>query len=103
MMKVTWLGHSCFLVEDTGGTKVITDPFDVDPKRFADRGLKFAYPPLSGVQADLELISHEHFDHNAQLMSRVEEKETTSVEITPGQVLALVSTVFVFQAPKEVE
>ncbi len=64
-MKITWLGHACFLVEDAKGTKVIADPFDVDPKYFADRGLKFAYPRISGVQADLVMISHEHFDHNA--------------------------------------
>jgi len=64
-MKITWLGHSCFLVEDSKGTKVITDPFDVDPKHFEGRGLKFDYPSISGVQADIVLISHGHFDHNA--------------------------------------
>jgi L-ascorbate metabolism protein UlaG (beta-lactamase superfamily) len=64
-MKITWLGHACFLVEDSKGTRVLTDPFDINPQLFADRGLKFDYPPISGVQADLVLISHEHFDHNA--------------------------------------
>lgn len=64
-MKITWLGHACFLVEDAKGIKVITDPFAVDPQLFAERKLKFDYPPLTGVQADLVLISHEHFDHNA--------------------------------------
>ena len=48
-MKITWLGHACFLVEDAKGIKVIVDPFDIDPKLFAERGLKFAYPPISGV------------------------------------------------------
>jgi L-ascorbate metabolism protein UlaG (beta-lactamase superfamily) len=64
-MKITWLGHACFLVEDAKGTRVITDPFDVDPAAFAGRGLKFAYPSIAGVRADLVLVSHEHFDHNA--------------------------------------
>jgi L-ascorbate metabolism protein UlaG (beta-lactamase superfamily) len=64
-MKITWFGHACFLVEDDKGTRIIVDPFDIDPKLFAARGLKFAYPPISNVQADLVLISHEHFDHNA--------------------------------------
>jgi L-ascorbate metabolism protein UlaG (beta-lactamase superfamily) len=53
------------MVEDAQQIKVIVDPFDIDPKRFAGRGLKFSYPSLSGVWADLVLISHEHFDHNA--------------------------------------
>lgn len=66
-MKITWLGHACFLVEDSKGTRVLTDPFDINPQLFADRGLKFDYPPIFGVQADLVLISHEHFDHNATL------------------------------------
>lgn len=64
-MKITWLGHACFLVEDSKGKKVIIDPFQIDPQLFANRGLKFDYPPISGVQADVVLISHEHFDHNA--------------------------------------
>jgi L-ascorbate metabolism protein UlaG (beta-lactamase superfamily) len=64
-MKITWLGHACFLVEDARGTRVLTDPFDVDPAAFAGRGLKFAYPSVAGVRADLVLVSHEHFDHNA--------------------------------------
>lgn len=63
-MKITWLGHSCFLVEDSKGIKVITDPFIIDRKMFLNRGLKFDYPPINGVRADLVLISHDHFDHN---------------------------------------
>ena len=27
-MKITWLGHSCFLLEDSKGIKLLTDPFD---------------------------------------------------------------------------
>jgi L-ascorbate metabolism protein UlaG (beta-lactamase superfamily) len=64
-MKITWLGHACFLLEDARGIRVLVDPFDVDVAAFAARGLKFAYPSITGVRADLALVSHEHFDHNA--------------------------------------
>ncbi len=63
-MKITWLGHACFLVEDARGIRVLADPFDVDPAAFASRGLKFAYPSIAGVRANLVLVSHEHSDHN---------------------------------------
>lgn len=63
-MEITWLGHACFLVEDAHGTRVIVDPFDVDPEVFTKQGLKFAYPPIAGITADLVLISHDHLDHN---------------------------------------
>ena len=31
----------------------------------ASHGLEFRYPPIEGVRADLVLVTHEHFDHNA--------------------------------------
>ncbi len=64
-MKITCLGHACFLVEDDRGIRVLVDPFGVDAAAFAKRGLKFAYPSIAGVRADLVLVSHEHSDHNA--------------------------------------
>ena len=27
-MEITWLGHSCFLLKDSKGMKLLTDPFD---------------------------------------------------------------------------
>ena len=51
-VKVTWFGHAMFLVEDSR-IKMVTDPFDE----------KVGYP-LPEVQADVVLVSHEHFDHN---------------------------------------
>ena len=66
LVKITWLGHACFLVEDARGTKVVADPFEVGPELLANHpGLRFEYPPIKGVKADLVLISHDHFDHNA--------------------------------------
>ena len=46
-----------------GDTTVFIDPFgDMSPA--ASRGLQFDYPPITGVDADLLLVTHEHLDHN---------------------------------------
>ncbi|WMJ79826.1 MBL fold metallo-hydrolase [Clostridium sp. MB40-C1] len=52
-MKITWLGHSSFLIEDSKGRKLLTDPFDesVGYKTFDEK-------------VDLVSISHHHFDHD---------------------------------------
>jgi len=52
-MKVTWFGHSCFLLQDSSGAKLLTDPFD--------KTLGYALPNES---VDIVTISHNHFDHN---------------------------------------
>ncbi|MCX6650790.1 MAG: MBL fold metallo-hydrolase [Methanomassiliicoccales archaeon] len=52
-MKVIWHMHSCFEVDDT--VTVVTDPHD---------GRSIGVKPPS-LKADLVLISHDHFDHNA--------------------------------------
>ena len=55
-MKLTWYGHSCFMLESRAGT-VVFDPYaDGFP-----RGLK-----LPQLTADLVLCSHSHGDHNAE-------------------------------------
>ncbi len=52
-MKITWYGHSCFLIEG-GDVRILTDPFDETvPYDF----------PKTGV--DVVTVSHDHFDHNA--------------------------------------
>ena len=50
-MNITWLGHSCFLIE-SGGYRVVLDPYCMD-----------TYPPLHAA-ADEVLCSHDHRDHN---------------------------------------
>lgn len=51
-MTITWLGHSCFCIEQDG-YQIITDPYrDVD-----------GYPPLH-VKAHEVFCSHDHYDHN---------------------------------------
>lgn len=52
-MKLTWLGHACFLLE-ADGYRIVTDPYTGVP----------GYPPLS-VSAHAVFCSHGHFDHNA--------------------------------------
>ena len=52
-MKLTWMGHACFTLEQDGYT-VITDPYT---------GVE-GYPPLA-VSAHAVFCSHHHFDHDA--------------------------------------
>jgi L-ascorbate metabolism protein UlaG (beta-lactamase superfamily) len=52
-MKITWVGHACFLIEGQGG-RVLTDPYDK----------KVPYRPPD-FEVDVVLVSHEHSDHNA--------------------------------------
>lgn len=50
-MRITWLGHACFMVEYEG-YRVVIDPFR-DVPGFAD----------VSAEADMVLCSHGHFDH----------------------------------------
>jgi L-ascorbate metabolism protein UlaG (beta-lactamase superfamily) len=62
-MRIRWYGQSAFLLD--GDQVVMIDPFGADSKATAaSMGLKFDYPPIEGVSADLVLVTHEHFDHN---------------------------------------
>jgi L-ascorbate metabolism protein UlaG (beta-lactamase superfamily) len=54
-MRIKWHGHACFEFID-GGNAIIVDPHDGK-----SIGLK---PPVS--KANIVLISHDHFDHNAK-------------------------------------
>lgn len=53
-MKISFLGHACFLITSSDGTRIITDPYDTS----------VGYAPI-GESADIVTVSHEHFDHNA--------------------------------------
>lgn len=52
-ITIKWFGHSCFLIETSQGTKVLTDPL----------GEETGYN-VPDVIPDVITISHEHFDHN---------------------------------------
>jgi L-ascorbate metabolism protein UlaG (beta-lactamase superfamily) len=61
-MQLEWYGQSAFRLAD-GGTTVFIDPFE-DLSLMRERGLRWDYPAISGVRADLVLVTHEHADHN---------------------------------------
>src|SRR5579863_1899185 len=61
-VKIKWLGHDAFLIEKD--LKIIIDPYRI-PK------------PL---EADLVLVSHEHFDHmSIEDLGKVSSSRTTIV------------------------
>jgi L-ascorbate metabolism protein UlaG (beta-lactamase superfamily) len=52
-MKIKWLGHSCFKITSSKGTRILTDPFDDN--------VGYSIP---SVEADIVTTSHNHYDHN---------------------------------------
>ncbi|MCW2952265.1 MAG: Zn-dependent hydrolase of the beta-lactamase fold family [Conexibacter sp.] len=61
-MQVEWYGQSAFRLTD-GSITVFVDPFgDMSPAR--ERGMRWDYPAIAGVDAELLLVTHEHLDHN---------------------------------------
>jgi L-ascorbate metabolism protein UlaG (beta-lactamase superfamily) len=52
-MKIKWLGHSCFKITSSKGTRILTDPFDDN--------VGYNIP---SVETDIVTISHNHYDHN---------------------------------------
>jgi L-ascorbate metabolism protein UlaG (beta-lactamase superfamily) len=61
-MHVEWYGQSAFRLQE-GDVTVAIDPFG-DMGAAAARGIRFEYPPIAGLEADLLLVTHEHGDHN---------------------------------------
>ena len=61
-MEVEWYGQSAFRLTDEAFT-VFIDPFD-DLTLLRERGLRWDYPAIAGVEADVLLVTHEHRDHN---------------------------------------
>jgi L-ascorbate metabolism protein UlaG (beta-lactamase superfamily) len=62
-MHVEWYGQSAFRLK-AGDQTVFIDPFG-DVSGLAARGIRFEYPPIRDVSADLLLVTHDHLDHNA--------------------------------------
>lgn len=52
-MRVTWYGHSCFVLETHGGTRLLLDPCDPDT----------GYA-LDAIAADAVCVTHAHHDHS---------------------------------------
>ncbi|MEN2998181.1 MAG: MBL fold metallo-hydrolase [Brevinematia bacterium] len=53
ILRVSYLGHSCFLLENEKGVRILMDPFD--------KSLGYNTEPL---ECNVITMSHEHFDHN---------------------------------------
>jgi len=58
-MRITWYGHSAFLVEAEDGTRIILDPY-----RSGAFGGALRYGPIA-EPADAVVASHTHDDHGA--------------------------------------
>src|SRR5688572_16385033 len=56
-----YLGHSSFLWIGPSGTRVIVDPYD----NTHPSGWQWFLRSFPDVEADIVLITHDHFDHNA--------------------------------------
>ena len=56
-MKITWLAHSCFIVQSGAGVRLLTDPYD--------EGTGYE---VKRVMADIVTVSHQHSDHANLLM-----------------------------------
>ena len=52
-MQIRWYGHSCFLLKDSNGFSILTDPY----------GSHIGYE-LPQINTDVVTISHDHSDHN---------------------------------------
>jgi L-ascorbate metabolism protein UlaG (beta-lactamase superfamily) len=69
---LTWLGHSTFVLETPGGTRVLFDPWvtgnPATPEGAADPG-----------RVDLILVSHGHADHTGDLARLAAEKKPQAV------------------------
>ena len=68
-IRLTWLGHSCFKVEETGFT-VVFDPMK-------DGSVPGVRPVRE--KADLVLCSHQHGDHNAAELIDVSDAKPNTV------------------------
>ncbi|MEM4654223.1 MAG: MBL fold metallo-hydrolase [Thermosphaera sp.] len=72
-MKITWHGHACISVETPNKYTLVFDPHDG-----GSIGLK-----KPNVKANLVLVTHNHFDHNA--VEVVSEKDTRVFKEFIGQ------------------
>jgi L-ascorbate metabolism protein UlaG (beta-lactamase superfamily) len=84
-MQVEWYGQSAFALRGDEATVAI-DPFGDMSALSQGRGIKWEYPAIDGVTADLLLVTHEHLDHNA-------------VEVVGGDPKILRSTAGTLESP----
>ena len=56
--SITYYGHCAFLWQSEGGYRVLVDPFGNSEDRL------WFPEPFPELQADVVLVTHDHFDHN---------------------------------------
>jgi L-ascorbate metabolism protein UlaG (beta-lactamase superfamily) len=83
-MRLRWFGQSAFSLAGDAGS-IVVDPFGEMPDSVRSRR-RWDYPAVSGVDADLLLVTHEHFDHNA-------------VEVVGGEPHVIRSTAGTWETP----
>src|SRR3954468_21094272 len=83
-MHVEWYGQSAFALR-AGDVTVAIDPFG-DVSALAGRGIRWEYPAIDGLSAQLLLVTHEHLDHNG-------------VEVVGGDPAVLRSTAGTLESP----
>ncbi len=71
-MRITWLGHSCFKIED-GGPTIILDPYK--------DGSVAGYRDIR-EKADLVLCTHEHGDHSGRETVEITGNSAENVKVT---------------------
>jgi L-ascorbate metabolism protein UlaG (beta-lactamase superfamily) len=67
-LRIKWHGHACWEIENADGLRIVTDPHDGKAI-----GIK---PPL--VEAEIVLMSHDHFDHNCDRIVQGADKEVVT-------------------------
>jgi L-ascorbate metabolism protein UlaG (beta-lactamase superfamily) len=92
-MQLEWYGQSAFALRSAAAT-VFIDPFG-DVSALTARGAQFDYPPITGVTADLLLVTHEHLDHNGvEVVSgdpQVVRSTAGRIESPVGEIVAIAS------------
>jgi len=91
-MRIRWYGQAAVLLTSADGVRVFVDPFGELPEEMLARrreqvpDFRFDYAPIEDVEADVLLVTHEHFDHSA-------------VETVRGQPHTVRSTAGRFETP----
>jgi L-ascorbate metabolism protein UlaG (beta-lactamase superfamily) len=91
-MRIRWYGQSAFLLTAGDGSRVFIDPFgEFPPEMLAAQrermpDFRFDYAPIEDVEAELLLVTHEHFDH-------------TGVDAVGGKPHVVRSTAGTFETP----
>lgn len=76
MIKFTFYGHACFLIE-TAGKKLLFDPFI--PGNDVDRDIA-----IKKIEADYIFVSHGHADHTGDLLEIA--KNTNALCVAPAEI-----------------